>query len=152
MDAELAQISYIYTPPRVRYWLERYPAIAEAVESATGLASGDLDPGAGRMDSPRFPAPRRPGVDPNIDPRYYRSPSRSGRVHDLLSTALAVKVDIDRGIRSLPDRERQVIVWRYCEQWTVREIGEKMRCSHPLILRISDRGVTKIACALGYTQ
>ena len=152
MDAELAQISYIYTPPRVRYWLERYPAIAEAVESATGLASGDLDPGAGRMDSQRFPAPRRPGVDPRIDPRYYRGPSNSGLVHDLLSTALAVKVDLDRAIGALPERERQVIVWRYCEQWTVAEIGEKLRRSHPLIVRICDRGVTRIASELGYTQ
>ena len=42
MDTELLHITYVYTPPRVRYWLERYPALAEAVQSATGLAAGDL--------------------------------------------------------------------------------------------------------------
>lgn len=152
MDTALAEISYVYTPPRVRYWLERYPALAEAVQSATGLAAGDLDPGAGRMDSPRFPAPRRPGVDPRIDPRYYRGPSNSGHCHDLLSTALAVKVDIDRGISGLPDRERTVIVLRYCEQWTVEEIGKRMRVCRQMVQKISDRGVARIAATLGYTH
>lgn len=152
MDTALAELAYVYTPPRVRYWLERYPAIAEAVRSATGLAAGDLEPGAGRMDSPRFPAPRRPGVDPNIDPRYYRGPSNSGHTNDLLNTAMAVKVDLDRGIRSLPDRERKVIVLRYCEQWTVEEIGGKLRVSYQMVQKISDRGVVRIARALGYTQ
>ena len=141
-----------YTPHIVRRWLERYPALALAVQYGTGLAEGDLNPGSGRMNQPLFAPRPLPGVDPHIDPRYYRSPSRSGRVHDLLSTAMAVKVDLDRGIKRLPERERAVIVLRYIEEWTVREVATEMRVSYGRIQQISTKGVHKIAATLGYTQ
>lgn len=41
-----------YTPQRVRYWLDRYPALAIAVQYGTGLGRGDLCSDAGRIEAP----------------------------------------------------------------------------------------------------
>lgn len=56
---------------------------------------------------------------------------------------MAVKVDLDREIRSLPDRKRQVILWRSCEQWTVREVAAKMGVKYCRIQQISTMGYTE---------
>jgi DNA-directed RNA polymerase specialized sigma24 family protein len=141
-----------YTPQKVRYWLDRYPALAIAVQYGTGLGRGDLCSGTGRMEVPVYAVRAAPGVDANIDPRYYRAPSRSGLVHDLLTLAMTVKVDLDRGIEHLPDREQTVIVLRYCQEWTVREVAQKTGRSIGWVHEATQNGVNKIARKLGYTQ
>ena len=140
-----------YTPQRVRWWLDRYPALQAASEGACGLGDLSADP-EGLREVALYPAPRREGVDPKVDPRYYRSPSPRSRATGLASEALCVKCDLDRAMkRVLNPCEREVVVLRWCEEWTVREIAAKLRASVGLVAKLSQNSVNKIARNLGYT-
>ena len=140
-----------YTPGLVRWWLDRYPALQAASEGACGL--GNLrESGGGLREVRLYPMLIRPGVDPEVDPRYYQLRSRTNRLNDLATTALCIKCDLDRAIKqALNPRERQVVIWRWCQEHTVREIAAKLRISHQRVVKICDGGVAKIARNLGYT-
>lgn len=141
-----------YTPQKVRWWLDRYPALQAASEGACGLGDLSADP-EGLREVALYPAPRREGVDPKVDPRYYKLPTPQRRATGVATEALCVKCDLDRAIkRALDDREREVVVLRWCEEWTTREIGTKLRVSEGMVRKISTKAVLCIAQALGYVS
>lgn len=118
-----------WTPYRVRYWLERYPQLEAAVRYGCAVDAGDTDPGV-RLSRPT-----------------------GGVSQGLATDLLCIKCDLDIAMReALSERERRVLRWRYVEQWTTREIARHLRVSHTTVVRICEKGCSKIASRCGYTK
>jgi len=118
---------HYWTPQRVVYWLERYPQLIEAVKFGCALDADDFGPGV-------------------------VSHGTGGTPGGLATSLLCIKCDLERGLqRACNGRERQVLLWRYYEQMTLREIGLKLSLGPSRIWEISEIGVNKIARYLGFS-
>lgn len=116
-----------WTPIRVRYWLERYPQLITAVQFGCALDADDFGPGV-------------------------VSHGTGGTPGGLATSLLCIKCDLERGLtHGCNARERRVLLWRYYEEMTTREIAGKMRVTHTAVRKITDRAVSKVACFLGFS-